>query len=115
MVGSTLGVCSFGLIFVSARTNKNAETNKRHHHHLRPLNQRMKEKNRRRKNHLKHLNDLPLKHFLFWLLFLQEQIKGQQHHHLQHIGLQVQCSELRDLYVSVLITVCMLVLHTNLL
>jgi hypothetical protein len=26
MVGSTLGVCSFGLIFVSARTNK------RHHH-----------------------------------------------------------------------------------
>ncbi len=28
MVGSTLGVYSFGLIFVSARTNK------RHHHHL---------------------------------------------------------------------------------
>jgi hypothetical protein len=27
MVGSTLGVYSFGLIFVSARTNK------RHHHH----------------------------------------------------------------------------------
>jgi hypothetical protein len=27
MVGSTLGVCSFGLIFVSARTNI------RHHHH----------------------------------------------------------------------------------
>jgi hypothetical protein len=29
MVGSTLGVYSFGLIFVSARTNK------RHHHHHR--------------------------------------------------------------------------------
>jgi len=29
MVGSTLGVYSFGLIFVSARTNK------RHHHHWR--------------------------------------------------------------------------------
>jgi hypothetical protein len=28
MVGSTLGVHSFGLIFVSARTNK------RHHHHI---------------------------------------------------------------------------------
>jgi hypothetical protein len=28
MVGSTLGVYNFGLIFVSARTNK------RHHHHL---------------------------------------------------------------------------------
>ena len=112
MVGSTLGVYSFGLIFVSARTNKIAETNKRHHHHhLRPLNQRMKEKNRRRKNHLKHLNDLPLKHFRFWLLFLQEQIKGHHHHHLQHIGLQVQCSELRDLYVSVWITVCMHVLQ----
>ena len=32
MVGSTLGVYSFGLIFVSARTNK------RHHHHVRCRN-----------------------------------------------------------------------------
>jgi hypothetical protein len=31
MVGSTLGVYSFGLIFVSARTNK------RHHHHQRKI------------------------------------------------------------------------------
>jgi hypothetical protein len=31
MVGSTLGVYSFGLIFVSARTNK------RHHHHMEPV------------------------------------------------------------------------------
>jgi hypothetical protein len=29
MVGSTLGVCSFGLIFVSAKTNK-----RQHHHNL---------------------------------------------------------------------------------
>ena len=33
MVGSTLGVYSFGLIFVSARTNKS-----HHHHHLLCLN-----------------------------------------------------------------------------
>ena len=31
MVGSALGVYSFGLIFVSARTNK------RHHHHNKPM------------------------------------------------------------------------------
>ena len=33
MVGSTLEVCSFGLNFVSARTNK------RHHHHVCPFEQ----------------------------------------------------------------------------
>ena len=76
MVGSTLGVYSFGLIFVSARTNK------RHHHHWR-------RPGAARTILLSHIisarpskQPLMVRTFLkvymelgFYFLFLQEQIK----------------------------------------